>query len=116
MLILLVNLEIFDYSKNIQTSFALHTPVAVFYCGLVLYNLQEINSLKQQLTDVKMKNDEKLVLQTEELRKKLMKEAEVFKKELEQSEYARVRSEKAKEKLMHEVSWSSSFMAALINF
>lgn len=67
-------------------------------------NLQEINSLKEQLTDTKKKNDEKLLLQAEELSKKLMKEMEACKKELEQSEYARARSEKAKEKLMQEVS------------
>ncbi|CAG9536583.1 unnamed protein product [Cercopithifilaria johnstoni] len=63
---------------------------------------KEINFLKQQLTDAKKKSDEMLLLQTEELRKKVMKEVEVYKKELEQSEYARARSEKAKEKLRQE--------------
>ncbi|KAK6102849.1 Myosin head (motor domain) family protein [Brugia pahangi] len=63
---------------------------------------KEINSLKQQLTDTKKMNDEKLLLQTEELRKKLTKELETYKKELEQSEYARARNEKAKEKLLQE--------------
>ncbi|EFO26078.1 myosin [Loa loa] len=63
---------------------------------------KEISSLKQQLTDVIKKNDENLLLQAEELRKKLTKEMEACKKELEQSEYARARSEKAKEKLVQE--------------
>ncbi|KAL3993677.1 Myosin head (motor domain) family protein [Acanthocheilonema viteae] len=63
---------------------------------------KEINSLKQQLIDAEKKNDEKLVLQAEDLRKKLIKEVEIYKKELEQTEYARARSEKAKEKLMQE--------------
>ncbi|VDO39754.1 unnamed protein product [Onchocerca flexuosa] len=63
---------------------------------------KEINCLKQQLTDTKKKNDEKLLLQVEEMRKKLMKEVEAYKKELEQSEHTRARNEKAKEKLMQE--------------
>lgn len=65
--------------------------------------MQEINSLKQQLTDIKTKNDEKLFSQVEDVRKKLTKEVEACKKELEQNEYARARSDKAKEKLMQVV-------------
>uniref|UniRef100_A0A915PST5 Myosin motor domain-containing protein n=1 Tax=Setaria digitata TaxID=48799 RepID=A0A915PST5_9BILA len=63
---------------------------------------KEINSLKQQLTEANKKSEEKLLLQGEELRKKMAKEVEACKKELEQSEYTRTRSEKAKEKLMQE--------------
>ncbi|KAM3720134.1 Myosin heavy chain, non-muscle [Dirofilaria immitis] len=63
---------------------------------------KEINSLKQQLTDTIKKNDEKLLLQAEELCKKRMKEVKACKKELEQSEHTRARSEKAREKLIQE--------------
>ncbi|VDN17845.1 unnamed protein product, partial [Gongylonema pulchrum] len=64
---------------------------------------KEISSLKQQLIIVNKKNEEKLLEQSEELHKKLSKELEDCRKELEQSEYVRSRAEKAKEKLMHEV-------------
>lgn len=59
--------------------------------------------MKQQLVTVNKENEEKLMEQADELRRKLLKEVEDCKKELERSEYTRTRAEKAKGKLMQEV-------------
>ncbi|KHN84834.1 Myosin-9 [Toxocara canis] len=63
---------------------------------------KEIANLKDQLVEMKKKNDDEALEQAEEARKKVLKELEACQKQLEEVEAARMRSEKAKKKLIQE--------------